>query len=33
MLHTTPGVALLCAGLALDGLGWLWMQRLCRVSQ
>jgi tight adherence protein B len=28
LLHTGPGLALLAVGLALDGLGWLWMQRL-----
>ena len=30
--HTAPGLALICSGLALDGLGWLWMNRLCRVG-
>ena len=32
VFHTVPGLALLCAGLALDGLGWLWMNRLSRVE-
>jgi tight adherence protein B len=32
VFHTTPGLALLCAGIALDTLGWLWMNRLCRVA-
>lgn len=32
MLHTPAGLALLVAGLVLDGLGWLWMQRLSRVA-
>ena len=32
LLHTPAGLALLVAGLVLDGLGWLWMQRLARVS-
>ena len=32
MLHTPAGLALLVAGLVLDGLGWLWMQRLARVA-
>jgi tight adherence protein B len=31
-LHTAPGLALLCAGVALDAVGWLWMNRLCRVA-
>jgi tight adherence protein B len=31
LLHTSAGIALLAAGLTLDGLGWLWMNRLCRV--
>jgi tight adherence protein B len=31
LLHTSAGLLLLAAGLALDGVGWLWMQRLCRV--
>jgi len=30
LFHTPMGVALLAAGLGLDGLGWLWMQRLAR---
>jgi len=33
LLHTSAGITLLGAGLALDGLGWLWMQRLCRVTR
>lgn len=32
LLHTSAGLLLLAAGLALDGIGWLWMQRLCRVG-
>lgn len=32
MLHTPAGLVLLAAGLMLDGLGWLWMQRLARVA-
>jgi tight adherence protein B len=32
LLHTPVGLALLTAGLLLDGAGWLWMQRLCRVT-
>jgi tight adherence protein B len=32
LLHTPAGLVLLTAGLALDGLGWLWMQRLSRVT-
>lgn len=32
MLHTPAGLALLATGLVLDGLGWLWMQRLARVA-
>ncbi len=32
LLHTPVGLALVCAGLLLDGAGWLWMQRLCRVG-
>lgn len=31
MFHTTAGLALLSVGLTLDGLGWLWMQRLAKV--
>jgi tight adherence protein B len=31
LLHTSLGLAMLAIGLMLDGLGWLWMQRLCRV--
>lgn len=30
LLHTSAGLVLLVVGLTLDGLGWLWMQRLCR---
>lgn len=30
LFHTPVGVALLAAGLSLDALGWLWMQRLAR---
>jgi tight adherence protein B len=32
LLHTPAGLGLLTAGLTLDGLGWLWMQRLARVE-
>ncbi|HEX3622867.1 MAG TPA: type II secretion system F family protein [Acidimicrobiales bacterium] len=32
LLHTPAGLGLLSAGLTLDGLGWLWMQRLARVD-
>jgi tight adherence protein B len=32
LLHTVGGLALLSVGLTLDGLGWLWMQRLARVT-
>ena len=32
MLHTPAGLILLATGLVLDGLGWLWMQRLARVA-
>jgi tight adherence protein B len=32
VFHTAPGLALLCAGLGLDAVGWLWMNRLCRVA-
>ena len=32
LLHTPVGLALVCVGLLLDGAGWLWMQRLCRVA-
>ena len=32
LLHTPAGLALLVAGLVLDGLGWLWMQRLAKVA-
>ncbi len=32
LLHTPVGLALLAVGLLLDGAGWLWMQRLCRVT-
>jgi tight adherence protein B len=32
LLHTTGGLILLVTGLVLDGLGWLWMQRLAQVD-
>ena len=32
MLHTPAGLILLIAGLVLDALGWLWMQRLAKVA-
>jgi len=32
LLHTPGGLVLVCVGLLLDGAGWLWMQRLCRVT-
>jgi tight adherence protein B len=32
MLHTPAGLVLLGSGLVLDGLGWLWMQRLAKVA-
>ena len=32
LLHTPAGLALVSVGLLLDGAGWLWMQRLCRVT-
>ncbi|MDQ6725900.1 MAG: type II secretion system F family protein, partial [Actinomycetota bacterium] len=32
MFHTPAGLVLLAVGLTLDGLGWLWMQRLARVG-
>ena len=32
VFHTGAGLALVCAGLVLDGVGWLWMNRLCRVT-
>ncbi len=32
LLHSPAGLGLLTAGLTLDGLGWLWMQRLARVE-
>jgi tight adherence protein B len=32
LLHTPAGLSFVTVGLFLDGLGWLWMQRLCRVS-
>lgn len=32
LLHTSAGIVLLTAGLTLDGLGWLWMQRLAQVA-
>ncbi|HEX6596550.1 MAG TPA: type II secretion system F family protein [Acidimicrobiales bacterium] len=31
MFHTPAGLMLLAVGVILDGLGWLWMQRLARV--
>jgi len=32
VFHTGAGLGLVSAGLVLDGLGWLWMNRLCRVA-
>jgi len=32
LLHTAGGLVLLSAGLALDALGWLWMQHLAKVA-
>lgn len=32
LLHSTAGLILLVAGLTLDAVGWLWMQRLARVA-
>lgn len=32
LFHTPVGLALMAAGIALDGLGWLWMQHLTRVA-
>ena len=32
LFHTPLGLAFVTAGLVLDGLGWLWMQRLSRVD-
>ena len=32
MFHTPAGLVLLAVGLTLDGLGWLWMQRLAKVG-
>lgn len=32
LFHTPLGLTLLAAGCVLDGLGWLWMQRLARVQ-
>ena len=32
LLHTPLGLGFVTVGLALDGLGWLWMQRLTRVD-
>jgi tight adherence protein B len=32
VFHSAPGLALVCAGVALDALGWLWMNRLSRVA-
>ena len=31
LLHTPAGLSFVTVGLLLDGVGWLWMQRLCRV--
>ena len=31
LLHTPAGLSFVTIGLLLDGVGWLWMQRLCRV--
>lgn len=33
LLHTTAGLVFLTTGLVLDGVGWMWMQRLCRVTR
>ena len=33
LLHTPLGLAFVATGLVLDGLGWLWMQRLSRVDR
>ncbi len=32
LLHTPGGLVLVAVGLILDSVGWLWMQRLCRVT-
>lgn len=32
LFHTPAGIALVVVGVTLDGLGWLWMQRLARVA-
>lgn len=32
VFHTGAGLALVSAGLVLDGVGWFWMNRLCRVA-
>jgi tight adherence protein B len=32
LFHSPVGLALLAVGLSLDGLGWLWMQRVARVA-
>ena len=32
VFHTPAGLVLLAVGLTLDGLGWLWMQRLAKVG-
>ncbi len=32
LLHTSGGLILLVTGLALDAMGWLWMQRLAKVD-
>ncbi len=31
LLHTPAGLSFVSVGLLLDGVGWMWMQRLCRV--
>jgi tight adherence protein B len=32
LFHTPVGLALVVAGVMLDGMGWLWMQHLARVQ-
>jgi tight adherence protein B len=32
LFHTPVGLVLLAVGVSLDGLGWLWMQRVARVA-
>ena len=32
LLRTPIGLTLVAVGLLLDGVGWMWMQRLCRVT-